>query len=305
MGESEGPARVFVTGATGVLGRWAVPALLAAGHRVTGLARSPEKARTLAGLGADPVEVSLFDAAALTEAFRDHDAVCNLATAIPSLATYGLSRSWRANARIRREGSTAVTDAALAAGVPRLVQESIVMTYPDLGDEWIDETTPLDVYPIVESSPVAEGNVERFSDAGGAGLVLRFGLFYGPGTSMGSMMAGMARRRVGIQLGTPTGYLSSVHVADAGSAVVAALHAPAGVYNVVDDQPLTRREYADAVSAAVRQHPAVRLPGRLALLGGRNFAAVTRSIRASNRRLRDTTGWAPRYPSAREGYVAG
>jgi len=295
---------VFVTGATGALGQHAVPALLAAGHAVSGLARSPESAAWLDRAGARPVRVSLFETEALTEAFDGHDAVLNLATAIPSMARYGLARAWRANARIRTEGSTAVTDAALAAGVPHLVQESIVMTYPDRGAEWIDEGIPIEPFPITRSTPVAESNAQRFTDAGRTGVLLRFGLFYGPQADLSTLMVRLARWRVGVLLGAKDGYFSSIHLADAGAAVVAALDAPAGIYNVVDDEPLTKREYVDAVADAVGRKPWLRGPGRLSRLGGANMSAVNRSIRVSNRRFRDATGWAPRYPSAREGYRA-
>jgi nucleoside-diphosphate-sugar epimerase len=296
--------KVFVTGATGALGQHAVPALLTAGHDVTGLARSPEKAAALDRTGARPAQVSLFDREALTEAFDGCDAVLNLATAIPSMSRSVLARSWRANARIRTEGSTAVTDAALAAGVPRLVQESMVMAYPDSGADWIDESVPLDPFPIVRSTPVAESNTRRFADAGRAGVVLRFGLFYGPPAELSTLMLRMARWRVGVVLGGGDGYVSSIHLADAGSAVVAALDAPPDIYNVVDDEPLTKRAYAEAVADAVGRRPLLRGPGRLARLGGVNASTVSRSIRASNRRFREATGWSPRYPSAREGYRA-
>ncbi|TSE01635.1 NAD(P)-dependent oxidoreductase [Skermania sp. ID1734] len=296
--------KIFVTGATGALGGHVVPALIAAGHEVTAVARSAEKAGRLAAAGAFPCEVSLFDADALATAFAGHDAVLNVATAIPSTWRFAFARSWRDNARIRTEGSTAVVGAAIAAGVPRLVQESIAMTYPDRGDQWIDESVPPDIFPIVTSSPVAEGNVQRFNASDGTGVVLRFGLFYGPGSVQSRQMLALARLHFGVLLGRADGYFSSIHLEDAASAVIAALDAPAGVYNVVDDEPLTKRDYADAISAAVGKRAWVRAPGRLSLLAGANMSSVNRSLRVSNRRFRDATGWAPRYRSVREGWAA-
>jgi uncharacterized protein YbjT (DUF2867 family) len=108
--------RVFVTGATGAIGRHAVPALVAAGHEVTGLARSPEKRGELDAAGATGVDVSLFDRLALAEVFAGHDAVANLATHIPPTSRLLLPGAWSENERIRREGSAAVVDAALEAG---------------------------------------------------------------------------------------------------------------------------------------------------------------------------------------------
>ena len=114
--------RVFVTGATGAIGRYVVPALVESGHEVTGIARSPAKRGWLESKGAAGVEVSLFDRLALAEAFAGHDAVANLATHIPSTAKLFLPGAWSENERIRREGSAAVVDAALEAGVGRLAR---------------------------------------------------------------------------------------------------------------------------------------------------------------------------------------
>jgi nucleoside-diphosphate-sugar epimerase len=98
--------------------------------------------------------------------------------------------------------------------------------------------------------------------------------------------------------------VSSIHVADGGAAVAAALTAPAGTYNVVDDEPLTKRAYADALAAAAGKRVCLRVPGRLALLLGDRSTSLTRSLRVSNARFRAASGWAPRYPSAREGWPA-
>jgi nucleoside-diphosphate-sugar epimerase len=296
--------RVFVTGGTGAIGGHAVPALVRAGHAVTALARTPDKAAALAAQGATPVSVSLFDPAALTKAFAGHDAVVNLASALPSTARFLLRRAWRPTERVRTEGSAAVVDAALAAGVRRLVQESVAMVYRDHGSDWVDEDAPVDRYPATTGNHAAEASARRFAAAGGTAVVLRFGLFYGPGARHSEEMFAQARRHVGLVLGPPGSYLSSIHLADAATAVVAALNAPAGTFNVVDDEPLTKRGYADALSRAARTTPWVRFPGRAALLFGDRLTSMTRSLRVRNTRFRDATGWTPRYPSAREGWIA-
>src|SRR5712671_5919875 len=133
--------RVFVAGATGVLGRRAVAALVAAGHDVTGVARSPAKADLVGALGATPVEASLFDPDALRAAVAGHDAVCNLATHIPPPARAANPRAWEENTRIRTEGSGNLVDSALAAGATVYVQESIAFLYGDHGDAVIDAST--------------------------------------------------------------------------------------------------------------------------------------------------------------------
>lgn len=296
--------RVFVTGATGAIGRQAVPALVAAGHEVSALARTPAKAAVLRGQGATPVEVSLFDASALSAAFAGHDAVANLATAIPPMSKFMSARAWAANQRVRTEGSAAVVDAALSAGVGRLVQESLCMLYADGGAAWIDEDAPTDRYPMAEGNHAAEANARRFGDPGGIGVTLRFGWFYGPGAAQGEQMLAQARHRVILALGAPEGYVSSIHMIDAGAAVVAALGVPGEVYNVADDEPLTKREFAAALAAAAGRSPWVRGPGRAAKLFGDHLTSLTRSVRASNDRFRSASGWAPRYPSAREGWMA-
>jgi nucleoside-diphosphate-sugar epimerase len=296
--------RVFLLGGTGAIGGHALPALVAAGNEVSALVRTPYKAAAVAAQGADPVMVSMFDRTALSEAFRGHDAVVNLATSMPSTATFVLRRAWRATERIRIEGSAVVVDAALAAGVPRLVQESVSMVYPDRGDEWIDEDVEPDPYPNARGNLAAEASAARFGEAGRTGIVLRLGLFYGPGARHSEQFLALARHHVVPLIGHPGSYLSSIHVADGGDAVAAALHVPAGTYNVVDDEPLTKREYARALAVAAGKRPWVRGPGRLAFLLGHRTMSLTRSMRVSNRRFREASGWQARYRSAREGWLA-
>jgi nucleoside-diphosphate-sugar epimerase len=136
--------KVFVTGGTGAIGGHAVSALVSAGHTVTALARTPDKAAALAARGATPVSVSLFDPTALATSFAGHDAVVNLASAMPSTALFVFRSAWRATERVRTEGSAAVADAVAAAGVERVVQESVAMLYRDHGAAWIDEDAPVD-----------------------------------------------------------------------------------------------------------------------------------------------------------------
>jgi nucleoside-diphosphate-sugar epimerase len=296
--------KVFLLGGTGAIGGHALPALVAAGHEVSALVRTPYKAAAVTAQGADPVMVSMFDRAALSEAFRGHDAVVNLATSMPSTATFVLRRAWRPTERIRIEGSAAVVDAALAAGVPRLVQESVSMVYPDRGDKWIDEDVEPDPYPNARGNLAAEASAKRFGEAGRSGIVLRLGLFYGPGARHSEQFLAMARHHVVPLIGYAESYLSSIHVADGGAAVAAALHVPAGTYNVVDDEPLTKREYAQALAIAAGKRAWVRGPGRLAFLLGHRMMSLTRSMRVSNRRFREASGWRACYPSAREGWLA-
>jgi nucleoside-diphosphate-sugar epimerase len=296
--------KVFVAGGTGAIGRHAVTALVADGHTVTALARSTAKADLLTELRATPAEVSLFDRDLLARAMDGHDVVVNLASAIPPVSRFMSKRAWKANDRVRTVGSAVLVDAALAAGVGHVVQESVAMLYPDKGDAWIDEEVPTDRYPMAEANLAAEASANGFTVQGGIGTVLRFGWFYGPHATHSEQFLSLARWHICVQLGRPGSYVSSINVVDGGRAVAAALHVGPGVFNVVDDEPLTKRAYADALAAAAGRRPWLRVPGRAALLLGNRSTSLTRSLRVSNQLFRDATGWAPLFPSAREGWQA-
>lgn len=301
---AEGDMKVFVAGGTGAIGGHAIPALIREGHEVAALARTPEKAARLAQQGAEPVSVSIFDRQALSAAFAGRDAVVNLTSAIPPMTQFVRAKAWRNNDRVRTEGSAAIVDAAIDAGVDRLVQESICMHYVDRGSEWIDEDWPTDLFPRSRANLVAESNANRLCDVGGTAVVLRFGWFYGPGARHSEQFLALARRHFGVVMGSPDGYVSSIQMADGGAAVAAALRASVGTYNVVDDEPLKKRDYAATLAAAAGKGLWLRGPGRAALLLGHRLTSLTRSLRVSNVRFRSATGWAPRYPSARDGWVA-
>ena len=297
-------ARVFVTGATGVVGRRLVPLLAAAGHRVSAVGRTAEKRELLTRLGATPVDVDLFDAAALRRAVAGHDVVVNLATHIPPSSRVVLPGAWRENDRLRRVAAAHVAEAAAAGGAERLVQESFAPIYEDRGDEWIDEGTP--VRPVRYNRTVldAEAAAERFGRGGRAAVVLRFAYFYGPDGDFTRQIIRLVRKGWAPVLGSPRGFISSVSHDDAASAVAAALGVPAGVYNIVDDEPLRRREFVDVLAAALGVAPPRLPPPWVARLAGSMGELLARSLRISNRKLRDASGWAPRYPSVREGWRA-
>lgn len=297
---------IFLTGATGALGIPTLPLLVAAGHRVRALARDDLKAQRIVARGAEPVRVDLFDRAAVLQATEGVDAIVHLATNVPPVSKMAFPSAWRMHNRLRTEATATLLEAARAHEVDVFVKESITFTYPDRGDEWIDESVALDE-SVKALQPTIEGErlVARFGADGGRGVMLRFGLFYGPENRSTEETLSMARLRIAPIPGATAGYVSSIHVDDAATAVVAALDAPAGVYNVVDDDPVTRREYADAFAAAFdlpKLHVAPGAP--MKIVGGSGARALIASQRVSNRRMRDTTGWAPAYPSVREGWAA-
>ncbi len=296
---------VFIVGGTGAIGAHALRALVLAGHRVSALVRSPAKAQWVTKVGAEPVWVSLFDREALARELTGRDAVVNLATAIPASSGFVRSGGWSDNDRIRREGVATLVAAAQDAGVPRLVQESVSMIYRDAGAQWIDEACETDRFPLALGNHAAESSVQNYRERGGEGVILRFGWFYGPGARHSEEFLDLARRfGVCVMLGRASGYVSSINVQDGGRAVVHALNVPSGTYNVVDDEPLTKAGYANALAAAVGRTRTVRVPGRLAVLLGDRVTGLTRSLRVANKRFREATGWSPDYPSAREGLRA-
>lgn len=246
----------------------------------------------------------MFDVAELTRALEGHDAVVNLASAMPSTLQFARLGAWRETERVRTEGSATVVAAALAADIGVLVQESVAMLYADRGDGWIDETGAVDHYPTARGNHAAEASAQSFTAAGRTGITLRLGLFYGPGARHSEQFLAAARLGVVPVFGRPGGYMSSIHVADGGRAVASVLSATAGVYNVVDDEPLTKRDYAAALARAAGRRPWLRAPGSAAQLLGHRTTSLTRSIRVSNAKLRSATGWTPEFPSAREGWRA-
>jgi nucleoside-diphosphate-sugar epimerase len=296
--------RVFVAGATGVIGRRVVPLLLRAGHEVTAVARAPEKRARLEGQGARGVSVNLFDPDAVRQAVTGQDAVLNLATHIPTSARMFLPGAWRENDRLRSSASSNLSTAAIATGAGLFLQESFAPVYPDRGADWIDEATPISPARHARTVADAERSADRVTREGKRGIVLRFAFFYGPDSPFTLDMIRSARKGQAATVGSPAGYVSSVSHDDAARAVLAALEAPAGAYNVVDDEPLPRREYVDALAEALGVTPPKLPPAWLARLLGSLGESLSRSQRMSNRKLRAATGWVPLYPSVREGWRA-
>jgi nucleoside-diphosphate-sugar epimerase len=293
--------KIFLVGGTGVLGRRVVPLLVEAGHDVTALARTPEAEQRLGQVGARPAKADLFDAQSLRVAVAGHAVVVNLATRIPSGMVAALPRSWAENTRIRTEGARNLVDAALHAGAGRYVQESIVFTYDDGGSAWLDESAPLKPATVTRAALAAEAHAQRLTDEGGVGVALRFATLHAHDAAHTVDAVKFLHRRISATPGAADAYLSSVMADDAATAVLAALRAPAGIYNVGDDEPLTRAEYAQA-SADAFGCPVPRLQprafGNLPML-----QVLARSRRITSQRFKQATGWTPVHPSMREGWA--
>jgi len=295
--------KVLFTGATGVLGREAVPMLVANGHDVTGVARNRDDETWLDSVGARPRTVDLFDLDSIRDAMAGTDTVIHYATSIPPQTAMTKRRSWETNDRLRSEASRSLVDAAIAAGVERFVQQSITFFYADGGDEWLDESSPIaPQWEVLESALVAEENVDRFRNAGGTGLTLRLSRLYGPGRASSDYIASVANRKLPI-VGAGTNFISSLHTRDAATATVAALSAPDGTYNVSDDEPQRSADHMKILAERLEAPRPRRVPVWLArMVSGPAVALLTTSQRISNAGFKQATGWRPEFPSSTEGW---
>lgn len=223
--------KVFIVGATGVLGRATVPALVAAGHQVRGLARSPEKAAQLRAKGAEATKACTCSTLpAFATPSRGVEAVVHMATSIPPMTKAWRLKAWATNDRLRREATPILVDAAHQPGATRFVKESVCFFYMPRGDSWIDESDPIDRQSFAEATLAAEDGALAFGDGQGdrRGVALRFGMFYSAEARGLDECLTVAKLGFGPMVGRPGAYQPSIHVADAASAVVAALDAPPG-----------------------------------------------------------------------------
>ncbi|MDQ3155183.1 MAG: NAD(P)-dependent oxidoreductase [Actinomycetota bacterium] len=286
--------KVFLTGATGVMGLSAIRALHEAGHTVVGLARSAGKATQVANAGAEPHRGDLYDRDKLIDGMRGCDAVCNLATHVPVGSAGMTPGAWKANDRIRTEGSRIVIEAARRAGVTKVVQQSLSFVYGDHGDDWIDEHSPIDITRYAEPIVVAESHVEEFAREDGDGVSLRFGLITGPDENSAWLLK-RARAGKPTGMGPRQGWCHVIHPDDVGTAVAAALTVPSGVYNA-GAEPIQRKDLVD-VYAQAAGHKEGKFYGPLVMkLAGQKAELITRSQRVSSQRFSDRTGWHPQYP---------
>jgi nucleoside-diphosphate-sugar epimerase len=284
--------KVAVTGATGVLGSSAVPALVAAGHEVVALARTSAKASIVESWGATPVTADLFDQNSLAVLLEGCDAVCNLATRIPVGFRAAFSSSWRENDRLRTQGVRRLVAAARQARVRRVVQESVSFVYADHGDTWIDESSQLEINSATEPACVAESHVQGYQSDLRQGVVLRFGMVIGD-DALTRFWLRTVRNGMPIGLGAPEGWVHPLHTDDVGPAVVAALCAPGGVYNV-GAEPVRRRDLLQGYADAAGRAGAGTMGPLLRRLTGSRAEPLSRSLRVSSEHFAARTGWAPR-----------
>jgi nucleoside-diphosphate-sugar epimerase len=282
--------RIFLAGATGVIGRRLVPLLVERGHSVTGLVRRPADAGWLRSLGANAVVGDVFDADGVRRA---------VALAAPDVVMHQLTDlkggNFRANSEMRTTGTRHLVDAALAAGVRRVVAQSIAWVY-EAGEVPATEDVPLDLGAEGSRLRTVQGvaSLENAVREAPEWVVLRCGLLYGPGTwyARAGLMAERAARG---ELAADGDVSSFVHVDDAAGAAADALSWPTGFVNVCDDEPAAGREWVPVFCRAVG---VARAP---AVSGGERHGWARG---AANEYARKTLNWTPAWPSWRDGFAA-
>jgi nucleoside-diphosphate-sugar epimerase len=310
--------RIVVAGATGALGRRLVPLLVERGHEVVGMTRSPAKAADLRAAGAEPVVADALDRDAVLRAVGQArpEVVVHQLTALAGLTnSRRFDQGFALTNRLRTEGTDHLLAAARAAGARRFVAQSFAgWPFARVGGPVKTEEDPLDPDPPAEFRRTLDAIRHLESAVRGAegleGVVLRYGGFYGPGTSVGDggfLLEEIRRRRLPI-VGAGTGVWSFVHIDDAAAATAAAVERGApGIYQIVDDDPAPVSAWLPALAAAIGAKPPRRVPAWVArLLAGEHGVVLFTDIRgASNAKAKRELGWNPAYPSWRQGFRTG
>jgi nucleoside-diphosphate-sugar epimerase len=308
--------RVFVAGATGAIGEQLVPRLVAAGHEVHGMTRSKAKQSLLYELGAVPVVADALDADQVAQAVANvaPDVIVHQLTAIGAVNPRHLDRDFALTNRLRIEGTDHLLSAGQALGVRRFVAQGVAGygAYARIGGPVKTEEDPLEPAPMPQMRETAAALRHVEQAVLGAdwteGIVLRYGVFYGPGTSLapGEEQFELVRQRKFPLVGDAGGVWSFIHVADAAEATVAAVeHGSRGVYNVVDDDPAQVAEWLPALATQLGAKKPMRVPrfvGRL-FAGEVGVMFMTEARGASNAKAKRELGWEPAHRSWREGFA--
>ncbi len=299
--------RILILGGTGVIGRYLVPRLVQRGHDVVALVRSDRSGELARGLGAQTLRGDILERETLPAAVAGQDVVIHAATSIP-LTFPGKPTDFATNDRIRREGTDNLLAAMSAAGVPRIVGQSIVWVHGDQRGAWIDETGPLKPGRMAQSAVDMEARLRTWEkDQGGAAHILRCSALYAAEAFHTREIIERLRKRLAPIIGSGDNYQGFVHADDVASAfALATEHAGAGAtWLVTDDEPVRLGDYLRWVARAAGAPEPMRVPlfmARLAI-GQEMVEAYSASLRCRNDRIKQDLGWAPRYPSYREGYA--
>lgn len=306
--------RVFVAGATGAMGRQLVPRLVQAGHEVTGMTHHPANQELLRRLGADPVVADALrpEGVAAAVASAQPEVIVHQLTAIGPLDLRHFDRSFAMTNRLRTEGTDHLLSAGQAVGVRRFVAQSFFAAYDRVGgpvkseDDPFGNTAPREMRETVAAIRHVEQAV--LGATWTEGVVLRYGGFYGPGTSLGAggEQTEAVRRRKFPLVGDGAGVWSFIHIADAAEATVAAVErGRPGVYNIVDDEPARVADWLPALANTLGAKAPMRVPrfvGRM--VAGETGAVMMTELRgASNAKARRELGWRPTHASWRQGFA--
>lgn len=310
--------RIFIAGATGAVGKRLVPLLRANGHEVVGTTRSAGKLDGLRVLGAEPVVLDVLDAAAVGRAVSEAapDVVVHQATALYGLSSIrNLDEAFAETNRLRTIGTDNLLAAAKATGAGTFVAQSFAgWPYAKEGSAVKDEEAPLDPSPPASAAQTMTA-IRHLEEAvvgaeGIEGIALRYGGFYGPGTSLsegGQHVEAIRKRKFPI-VGSGAGMWSFIHVDDVAAATLAAIErGRRGLYNIVDDEPAATSEWLPYLATLLGAKPPRRVPewiGRLAA-GEQLVSMMTEGRGASNAKAKRELGWNPMYPTWREGFVNG
>jgi nucleoside-diphosphate-sugar epimerase len=274
--------RVFIVGATGVIGRYLVPELVTRGHEVRALVRSIDRARGIAGPNVELVEGDLLqiEEDALAGLLEGCDAAAHMATALrPGAPGLGTTNTMAA---LRTDGTAKLLRAAERASVRRYVQQSIAFAYVETGEQLITESTPLREAGSIGGVIAEMESLVRASEL--EWLILRGGVFVGPGTFEADTIA---RMRVGEERvpGDGSNWVSHVHVADYADAVALAIDAPEAraVLNITAE-PIRNRDYYQRLSEVLGVEMPPADPER----------PMRQSFRCSNAAAHEVLGWSPR-----------
>jgi nucleoside-diphosphate-sugar epimerase len=311
--------RIFVAGATGAMGRELVPLLVADGYEVAGTTRSDRKANDLRALGAEPVVLDVLDAEAVGRAVSQAgpEVVVHQATALAGIGSNlrKFDEVFEETNRLRTVGTDNLLAAAQASGVERFVAQSFAgWPYARQGGPIKTEAEPLDPTPPgnAERTLAAIRHLEESVVGAGelVGIALRYGGFYGPGTSLSrdGELADVFRKRAFPIVGSGAGIWSFIHIEDAARATLAAIERGGpGIYNVVDDEPAPASEWLPYLAEILGAKPPRHVPawlGRLAA-GEQVLSMMTKARGASNAKAKRELGWQLLYPSWRQGFVDG
>jgi len=304
--------KILLAGATGVMGRHLVPLLVDAGHDVTGMTRSEARAAPLERMGARAVVADALDPDQVAHAVArvEPEMIIHQLTAIGTIDLRHFDRSFELTNRLRTEGLDHLLSAGAAVGVKRFIAQSYAgWPFARTGGPVKSEEDELDPDPAREMrrSLDAIRHLERAVTAAD-GIVLRYGGFYGPGTSMdrGGEQFEMVRKRRFPIVGDGAGVWSFVHIADAAQATLAAVEqGRPGIYNVVDDDPAPVSEWLPVLAAATGAKPPHRVPRLLARLiaGEAGVLMMTEARGASNAKAKRELGWTPAHASWRTGFA--